>query len=354
MSGHTANFLDNILAKLDGKLPIDLIDAAYLLNNADNIYIQKIVLSASMKYRRYYCNDVGFIVPIYFDTRCQNNCKYCGMASSNTVISRGKNNYKTFLEELDILGELGYNTIELVAGSVSYDLNLLRKMMSAIRAKGKSAAFCLDSLSTDEYKQFATEKDTMIHFQETYNQDIYKKIHPLNTKKGNYNYRIDAVERAILAGLKKVGLGILFGLNKFIEDVLMVIDHGKYLELKYNLKIKLIGIPRLQITAGCMSDFKGFEVSNQELLLAAALYRLAFPYAEMVATTREDNNMIGDLLSHAATYTNFCCSLTPGGYKELKFGTFIDSQFQYHSPGYENIINIIESNKLVPNFKKSF
>ena len=55
MSGHTANFLDNILAKLDGKLPIDLIDAAYLLNNADNIYIQKIVLSASMKYRRYSC-----------------------------------------------------------------------------------------------------------------------------------------------------------------------------------------------------------------------------------------------------------------------------------------------------------
>ncbi len=344
----------DIIPKLERHQAITVNDAAFLMKNIDRKFVQKLVLEYSGHYRRLYSNDVGFIVPIYFNTFCQNKCKYCGMASTNTSMKRDKINFNTFLEELDIVCNLGYNTIELVAGSVKYDLNLINRMMNAIRIKGKSAAFCLDSLDVNEYNEFVLENDTMIHFQETYDKGLYEYYHPAETKKGDYKYRVDSVERAIHAGLKKAGLGVLFGLANFKEDVLMVIDHGKYLENMYGISVKLIGIPRLK-PADSLIPISGLnDVTDKEIVLSSAIYRLAFPEVEMVATTRENEEMIGDLLNHSATYTNYCCSLIPGGYKNIQYGTFDHSQFRYNSPGFEKIDNIIRKNDLRPSFSMAF
>ncbi|MFH1192531.1 MAG: radical SAM protein [bacterium] len=340
------------LSKIKSSEELNLLDYASLLADHNKKYRDCILESSEKITRKNFKSKVGFIVPIYIDTRCQNKCKYCGMSSEIKNLDRKWLDYNSFLDELNIVVEMKYNTVELVAGSLNYDFGLLKKMMSAIRDKVDGSAFCFESLTEDEYKIFANYLDTTILFQETYDEKMYKYYHPKDTKKGDMDFRLDASERAMSAGIKKIGIGVLFGLSKMEYDVLMLIEYGNYLKERYDIFPHLIGIPRLKSADGTEIRDTGFEVSDDDYIFATAIYRLAFPNAEIVASTRENPECISKLLKYSATFTNFCCSLKPGGYKELKDGLNTEGQFHYYSPGYNSMKNLIEKNGLEMDFKR--
>ena len=57
---------------------------------------------------------------------------------------------------------------------------------------------------------------TYILFQETYHKEGYQQLHPTGPK-SDYNYHTEAMDRAMEGGIDDVGVGVLFGLDKFLS-----------------------------------------------------------------------------------------------------------------------------------------
>ena len=55
---------------------------------------------------------------------------------------------------------------------------------------------------------------TYILFQETYHKEGYEALHPTGPKH-NYKYHTEAMDRAMEGGIDDVGIGVLFGLDKY-------------------------------------------------------------------------------------------------------------------------------------------
>ncbi|SPZ94383.1 2-iminoacetate synthase [Sphingobacterium multivorum] len=54
-------------------------------------------------------------------------------------------------------------------------------------------------------------------YQETYHREVYKQYHPKG-KKSNFDYRLDTPDRIGRAGIHKIGLGVLLGLEDWRVD----------------------------------------------------------------------------------------------------------------------------------------
>ncbi len=55
---------------------------------------------------------------------------------------------------------------------------------------------------------------TYILFQETYHKESYESLHPTGPKH-NYAYHTEAMDRAMEGGIDDVGIGVLFGLERY-------------------------------------------------------------------------------------------------------------------------------------------
>ena len=87
-------------------------------------------------------------------------------------------------------------------------------------------------------------------FQETYHHKTYDLYHPANTRKRNYPYRLDALSRAMEAGIDDVGLGALFGLYDWRFEVLGLVSHALHLQDRYGVGPHTISFPRIRPASG--------------------------------------------------------------------------------------------------------
>jgi 2-iminoacetate synthase len=87
-------------------------------------------------------------------------------------------------------------------------------------------------------------------FQETYHHETYDRVHPKNTIKGDYEWRLDALSRAWEVGLDDVGIGALFGLYDWKFDTLALVRHAQYLMERFDCGPHTISFPRMQAASG--------------------------------------------------------------------------------------------------------
>ena len=70
---------------------------------------------------------------------------------------------------------------------------------------------------------------TYILFQETYHKESYEQLHPWGPKH-DYAYHTEAMDRAMEGGIDDVGLGVLFGLDKYRYEFAGILMHAEHLE----------------------------------------------------------------------------------------------------------------------------
>lgn len=273
--------------------------------------------------QKYHGNEVGLIAPLYFSNICVNNCRGCDFKLTNKSLMRRTLNEIQLKEEIEYIQKMGYGTIELVSGSFHWKSNMKEKFLKFLEAGRnlQNLAFNIDSLTEHEYKEFANDNLTMILWQESYNKKSYRRMVGQNSPtKSDFYKRIKSQENWIKAGGKKYGLGILAGVsNEFFKDIENSIEHGLFLKKEFGLEPSVIGIPRYQISNTNYKLTKNLRqrVSDEDLLKAVALYRIFFPKANIVASTREPQEMIEKILEVGGTFTNFFCSTDVGGYENL-------------------------------------
>lgn len=327
------------IAKAAAKEPLGLDDLAALLKASDPGDVSRILIIASETTREEHGDAIGLIAPLYIDNHCNNACLYCGMSRMNGSLKRERiASAEQFSNEAQFLQMLGYRTVELVAGGVPLDMQQINQYINLLEMyRFRNVAFFFDTLPSHDYRTLchANPHLTMVHWQETYIREAYERFHPANTPKGDYERRLNAIETAIDNGLEKYAIGVLFGLADPRLDLLLCIAHGRYLEERTGQAPRALGLVRLQPTEGAKIVVMPCPVDEKLHLFLAAVFRLAFPRAEMIATSREKPAQIEALLRHVATFTNATCTTVPGGYsRDVRVGLQTDGQFFHDSPTY--------------------
>ena len=119
-------------------------------------------------------------------------------------------------------------------------------------------------------------------FQETYHHETYAQVHPADTRKGDYLWRLDGVARAMEAECDDVGIGALFGLYDWRFEVLALVSHALHLQKHYNVGPHTISFPRLRPAQGVKLD-ETYLVSDDDLKRLVAILRLSVPYTGLIS-----------------------------------------------------------------------
>jgi 2-iminoacetate synthase len=146
---------------------------------------------------------------------------------------------------------------------------------------------------------------------ETYDRDVYAQVHLLG-EKADYDYRLDAIERAGRAGARKLNIGVLLGLSDWRVEAFRVALHARYLQRACWQSSVAISFPRLRHVP------ERFDiprlVSDAELVQYLLALRLYLPESPLVSSTREVPALRDRLLSLGVTHMSAGSSTRPGGY----------------------------------------
>jgi 2-iminoacetate synthase len=162
-------------------------------------------------------------------------------------------------------------------------------------------------------------------FQETYHHETYARVHPANTRKANFLYRLDGLSRAMEGGCDDVGIGVLFGLYDWRFEVLGLVAHAIHLRDRYGVGPHTISFPRLRPACGVASPEFG-SVSNADFKRVIATLRLAVPYTGLILTAREDGALRRELMSFGVSQIDAGSRIEIGGYTEKDEKQLIDRE----------------------------
>lgn len=251
--------------------------------------------------------------PLYISNYCDNDCLYCGFRHSN-VIQRKKLSLSEVEREAQEIAKSGIRQVLLLTGEsqevspVSY----IQECLQVVSRYFASVGLEIYPLTEEDYLSLiAAGADSLTLYQETYDRDLYARLH-LRGPKSDYRFRLDAPQRAAEARMRQVNLGALLGLGKFQKDVFFTGLHGCWLQKNYPEIELAISFPRLQPQAG------GFvcahPLTDRELVQSLIAMRLFLPRAGIAISTREDSALRKNLIGLGVTRISAGSRTQVGGY----------------------------------------
>src|SRR5207244_1825500 len=167
-------------------------------------------------------------------------------------------------------------------------------------------------METEEYRPIvAAGAEGLVVYQETYDRAIYAHMHTAGPKR-NFDWRMETAERAYAAGFRRLGIGALFGLSDWRLEAISVAAHARYL-LRNCWKAQVtVSLPRLRPCAGAFQPLT--NLSDRELVQLVCAFRLMFPDAGLVLSTREPARLRDGLMPLGITLLSAGSHTEPGGY----------------------------------------
>lgn len=328
---------------------ITLLDAQTLLWNftVDNTELFELVNKVSIyKKKNIYHSDLFCIAPLYVTSFCHNDCTYCNYRRSNksNEIQRKRLSMPELSREIEYLLNAKNNTIELVyATDPKIDVNVVLKHVDLLRSMlikyNCEINIGINSKPWNE-KEYNLLRDAGLNYivlwQETYNEKYYSKYHEGSIEKSDFFNRLNSYERAIMANIDTIGLGVLSGLYDWKSDWLMLMYHVHYLLKNYSHRIKniILGIPRVKDVHGTSFMQNNYYPLDKEFIFAINVFNILFPKSLPFINTRENLSLCLKIAEGGgALFTHYCTTI-PGGYT-------LDSK-GYQFPTYDFTSNQID------------
>ncbi|MFV0522606.1 MAG: 2-iminoacetate synthase ThiH [Mangrovibacterium sp.] len=290
-------------------------DFQALISPAAEPFLEQMAQKSMQLTQKRFGKTIQFYAPMYLSNACTNSCIYCGF-NHNNIFERTILNKKQMLKDADIIAKLGFEHILLVTGESNKDcgVDYIKDMMESLRDKFSLISIEVQPLKTEEYK-ILTESglNTVYVYQETYNEDNYKIYHPKG-KKSNYRYRLETPDRLGEAGVHKIGLGCLIGLEDWRVDTYFTALHLNYLEKKYWQTKYTLSFPRLRPHMGSFEP--NYKSTQRNLLQLICAYRLFNEQVEISLSTRENADFRDHALKLGVTSYSAGSKTNPGGYSE--------------------------------------
>lgn len=301
-----------------------------LLSVEDEPTLSEIFKAAGEVKEKVFGKRISIFAPLYLTNECINNCLYCGFRVDNKLLKRRTLSIDEILKEAEVLSQQGHKRVLLVSAENPKEASAERvaEIVDAIyeRTPLKTISVNMAPLSIEDFKILSTSKIWAYQsFQETYSTAQYKKLHP-KVKKADFEWRISTMDRALAAGVKHIGMGVLFGLYDYQFEVLALVEHINNLKEEYNIYPYNISIPRLRPALGAVLIEAPYPVSDEEFKKIVAILRLAVPKIEIALSTRETKELRDEMVKIGITQMSAGSRTSPGGYSAPEF-EYDKSQF---------------------------
>jgi len=266
---------------------------------------------------QYFGRTIQMFIPLYISNHCNNGCAYCGFNHKNPILRR-----KLTLEEIETearaIAATGMQHVLFLTGEAHHvtPMDYLLEAARLLKRHFASVSIEVYPLAVEEYRQLnQAGVDGMTMFQETYNQEVYKRVH-LAGKKMDYHWRLNAPERAAQGGMRVVNLGALLGLAEPRSEIFFTALHARYLENNYLDTEVALSLPRFNEAEG---DFQpDYLVNDKTFVQFMTALRIFLPRAGITVSTRESAAFRDRIMPLGATRFSAGSSTGVGGYTEIK------------------------------------
>ena len=258
-------------------------------------------------------NTMQMYIPMYLSNECQKICTYCGFSMTNKIPRKTLTDAE-ILKEVSKIKSLGYDHILLVTGEANKTVGVsyIKHAIELIKNNFSNISMEVQPLDQEEYETLvAAGLYAVLVYQETYHEATYKVHHPKG-KKSNFDYRLETPERLGKAGVHKMGLGVLIGLEDWRVDSFFCALHLDYLERLYWKSKFSISFPRLRPFSGGLEP--KVDMSDKELVQLICAYRIFNEEIELSLSTRESEKFRDNVVNLGITSVSAGSKTDPGGY----------------------------------------
>ena len=286
---------------------------AALLSPAAAALLEEMALAAQKETRAHFGNSIYLFTPLYLSNYCENHCVYCGFKKNNHI-HRARLDAEATNRELEAIAASGLQEILLLTGESPHatDVEYINNACKIAKKYFRLVGLEVYPMDSADYKILhESGADFVTVFQETYDTALYGELHPAGRKR-IFPYRFYAQERAILGGMRGVGLAALLGLGDFRRDAFATGMHGWLLQRKYPHAEIAFSIPRLRPTNG--QTEMPCAVTERDLLQIIAAYRLFLPFANITISSREGVRFRDNVVKIAATKISAGVDVGIGGH----------------------------------------
>ncbi|MDA9328826.1 2-iminoacetate synthase ThiH [Flavobacteriales bacterium] len=307
------DFSETDVQQVLAKDKIDLEDFKVLISPAAKTFIEQMAQRSNALTKKRFGNTMQMYIPMYLSNECQNICTYCGFSMTN-IIPRKTLSDEEILAEVAVIKSLGYDHILLVTGEANRTVGVpyLKNAINLIRTHFSNISIEVQPLHQEEYKELIEAGlYAVLVYQETYHKATYKTHHPKG-KKSNFDYRLDTPDRLGKAGIHKIGIGALFGLEDWRVDSFYTALHLKYLQKTYWKTKYSISFPRLRPHQGEVEP--KVEMTDSDLVQLICAYRLLDEDVELSMSTRESETFRNHIIHLGITSISAESKTNPGGY----------------------------------------
>ena len=272
----------------------------------------------------FYGNRIVIFAPLYLSNYCVNGCLYCPYHLKNKHIPRKKLTQEEVAAEVVALQDMGHKRLAIEAGEdpvnnpIEYILDCIKTIYSIHHKHGDIRRVNVNIAATtvENYRKLKEAGiGTYILFQETYHKESYEYLHPTGPKH-NYAYHTEAMDRAMEGGIDDVGLGVLFGLDKYKYEFAGLIMHAEHLEAVHGVGPHTISVPRVKKADDIDPDEFDNSITDEMFCKIAACIRIAVPYTGMIVSTRETEQVRSKMLRLGVSQVSGGSRTSVGGYTQ--------------------------------------
>jgi 2-iminoacetate synthase len=295
------------------KSVINLNDFMALISPAASPYLEQMAQKSHRLTTERFGKGIQMYAPMYLSNVCENICTYCGFSMNNRIKRRILTDEEIRIEAKAIY-DLGFRHILLVTGEANRKVGVpyLKNAIRIVKESFPNVSIEVQPLDQDEYEELMTESlHAVLVYQESYHRETYQDYHTRG-KKSNFDYRLETPDRLGRAGIHKIGIGALLGLEDWRTESFFTAMHLDYLQKQYWQTIYSISFPRIRPHEG---DFKpNVHVADRDLAQIICAYRLFNPEVELSLSTRESENFRDHIIKLGITSMSAESKTNPGGY----------------------------------------
>ena len=272
----------------------------------------------------FYGNRIVIFAPLYLSNYCVNGCVYCPDHLKNKTIPRKKLTPEEVKAEVIALQDMGHKRLAIEAGEdpvnnpIEYILECIKTIYSIHHKNGAIRRVNVNIAATtvENYRKLKEAGiGTYILFQETYHKENYLALHPTGPKH-DYDYHTEAMDRAMEGGIDDVGLGVLFGLDRYKYEFAGLMMHAEHLEAVHGVGPHTISVPRVKRADDINPDDFGNSIDDETFAKITACIRLAVPYTGIIISTRESEEVRSKLLRLGVSQVSGASRTSVGGYTQ--------------------------------------
>ena len=328
--------IDKVLAKAREYKGLNYKEALLLLDCDIPEKNKEIFELAEQIKKDFYGNRIVMFAPLYLSNYCVNGCVYCPYHAKNKHIARKKLTQEEVAREVIALQDMGHKRLALEAGEdpinnpIEYILECIKTIYSIKHKNGAIRRVNVNIAATtvENYRKLKEAGiGTYILFQETYHKESYEKLHPTGPKH-NYAYHTEAMDRAMEGGIDDVGVGVLFGLERYRYEFAGLLMHAEHLEAVHGVGPHTISVPRIRRADDIDPEVFDNGIDDDTFAKIVACIRIAVPYTGIIMSTRESKKTRERVIHYGVSQISGGSKTSVGGYDKPEAEDEDSSQFE--------------------------